>query len=186
MTAVWYAIYACVKVKIAWTICAVRCARICVISKVTRRGSVWCTPWCGWIWPGPRWAVFLNTRVPRGGPEKRPPRIATWWKNRAITYRKKHISRGCVKNCLWPPMAVFHWHGLWKRLMTFLIAWPIWKTRWKKEYSASRSCISIFMMPGESMKKVLCLRRSSRMPGINRVQIRWAAVPKISSLCICE
>lgn len=24
-----------------------------------------------------RWAVFLNTRVPRGGPEKRPPRIAT-------------------------------------------------------------------------------------------------------------
>lgn len=24
-----------------------------------------------------RWAVFLNTRVPHGGPEKRPPRIAT-------------------------------------------------------------------------------------------------------------
>ncbi len=34
-----------------------------------------------------------------------------------------------------------------------LIAWPIWKTRWKKEYSASRSSISIFMMPrGEHEK----------------------------------
>jgi dGTP triphosphohydrolase len=39
------------------------------------------------------------------------------------------------------------------------------KTPLRKEYSASRSFISIFMLPGETMKKGRCLLRLSKMPG---------------------